>query len=92
MVDIKYDAGTIQTLLDRLEKFRLPRALAIKQRVEDGEKLSEEDLEFLKRVLEEGRQIEPLLARHPEYQSLASRLVSLYDEITRKALENEQGT
>ena len=43
-------------------------------------------------MLEEAQQVEPLLARHPEYQSLASRLVSLYGEITRKALENEQGT
>ena len=40
---------------------------------------------------EEGREAAPLLARHPEYQALASRLVSLYDEITRKALENEKG-
>ena len=92
MVDFKDDAGTIQTLLDRLEKFDLPRALAINRRVEDGEKLTEDDLAFLKRVLEVGRQVEPLLARHTEYQALASRLVSLYDEITRKALENEQGT
>ena len=92
MVDFKDDAGTIQTLLDRLEKFRLPRALAIMRRVEDGEKLSEDELEFLKRVLEEWRQIEPLLERHPEYQSLASRFVSLVGDITRKALENEQGT
>ena len=91
MVDFKDDAGTIQTLLDRLEKFRLPRALAIMRRVEEGEKITEDDLEFLKRMLEEGRQVEPLLERHAEYQSLASRIVSLFGEITRKALENERG-
>ena len=91
MVDFKDDAGTIQTLLDRLDKFRLPRALAVMRRVEDGEKLTEDELEFLKHMVEEGRQIEPLLERHPEYQALASRLVSLIGDIARKALENEQG-
>jgi hypothetical protein len=90
MADQSNDAGTIQVLLERLEKFRLPRVLAIKDRVDAGERLTEYDLEFLKDLNDEGRQIEPMLARHPEYQSLASRLVNLYDEITRKALENEQ--
>ena len=91
MADSNEDAGTIQTLLERLDKLRLPRMLGLKQRVDRGEKLTADDLEFLKRALEEGREAAPLLARHPEYQALASRLVSLYDEITRKALENEKG-
>jgi hypothetical protein len=90
MADPNNDAGTIQTLLERLDKFRLPRVLAIKTRVDAGEKLTDYDVEFLNGLNEEGRQISPILARHPEYQALASRLVSLYDEITRKALENEQ--
>jgi hypothetical protein len=84
------DAGTIQAVLEHLDKVRLPRMLALKQRVEQGAKLTEDDLGFLKLALEEGHQAASLVARHPEYQALASRLVSLYDEITRKALENEQ--
>ena len=65
------DAGTIQAVLERLEKFRLPRALAIEVRVDAGELLNDSDIQFL-------------------YQALAAKLVGLYDEITRKALENEQ--
>ena len=84
------DAGTIQVLLERLERFRLPRALAVKQRVDAGEKLDELDIEFLKEVLAEAQQVQSLISRHPEYQPLAGRVVHMYDEITRKALENER--
>ena len=86
------DEGTIQAMLERLEKFRLPRALAIKARVDNGESLTDNDIQFLKQVLgrcprRSGR------SRHaiPKYQALAERSSGLYDEITRKALENEQG-
>jgi hypothetical protein len=90
MSDSQNDTGTLQVLLERLNKFRLPRALAVKRRVDAGEKLTDADIEFLKEVLAEARQVEPLAATHPEYKSLAGRVVNLYDEITRKALENEQ--
>jgi hypothetical protein len=85
------DEGTIQAMLERLEKFRLPRAVAIKARVDAGESLSDNDIQFLKQVLEDAHGGQAIAARHPEYHALVVRVVGLYDEITRKALENEQG-
>jgi hypothetical protein len=85
------DAGTIQALLERLERFRLPRALAIKTRVDAGERLTEDDIEFLKRVLHDAEEARPLAERNPKYQPLVAQLVSLYNEITAKGLANEKG-
>lgn len=84
------DAGTIQVLLDRLNNERLPRALDLKKKVDAGQPLEDHDLEFLNRVLEDANNAQRLIARNPDYQSLVGRLISLYGEITRKALANEQ--
>src|SRR5262245_38287451 len=89
MADPKPDEGTIQALLERLDKFRLPRALAIKAKVDGGELLADSDIQFLKMVLADATAIEHVVERNPEYQALVGRLISLYDEITKKALENE---
>ncbi len=84
------DAGTIQAMLERLNKQRLPRALELKGRVDKGGRLEENDIEFLHRVFEDANQAQSLIAKYPEYQSLVTQLISLYSEITRKALENEE--
>ena len=49
MSDSSKDAGMIQTLLERLNTHRLPRALDLKSKVDRGEQLDEYDIEFLKR-------------------------------------------
>ena len=92
MNDAKNDDGVIQALLDRLNTQRLPQLLEIQKRVEKGEKLNELDMYHLEEVIVSSKQIGNLMERHPEYQALVSRVVSLYKEITEKALENEKNS
>ena len=89
MIKSTKDAGVIAVLLERLDKERLPRALALKEKVDRGEALSDYDLRFLEDVFADANKIKPLVDRHPEYQDLATRVMHLYNEITKKALENE---
>lgn len=91
MADPTHDAGTVQALLDRLVKVLLPQTLEIQERIDAGQRLSDVDLGFLKRMLEEVQQGQGVIARHPELHALESRLVALYEEVVRKAVENEGG-
>lgn len=84
------DDATIQALLERLVKFRLPRTVALKNRVDGGERMSDADMAFLKSALEDAQDGLRLVARNPEFQTLGSQIVQLYGEIIRKATENEK--
>ena len=90
MTQEKEDIGVATVVLERLEKERLPRALDLKAKVDAGERLDDMDIAFLERVFADSEEAKPLLHRHPEYQDLAARMASLYEEITTKALENEK--
>jgi len=85
------DDATIQVLLERLVKFRLPRTLDIKQRVDAGQRLSDSEAGFLAQALEDAQAATKFVARNPELHELGARIAQLYGEIVRKALENEKG-
>ena len=84
------DQGLLSVLVERLEKQRLPRALALKEKLDQGETLNDFDIAFLEEVFTDARNLKPLLQQHPEYEGLASKMMGLYREITAKALENQK--
>lgn len=90
MTDSSKDTGVILALVKRFETQRLPRARAIKEKVDQGDVLDEADIEFLNQVFEDAQHITPLLEKHPEWQAVVSGAVDLYKEIMDKATENEQ--
>ncbi len=90
MAEDSRDEGLIQVLLDRLENWRLPMTLSLKERVDRGEKLNEFDIQFLEQVFKDAQEIQPLIERNPELQDLAKKMAGLYKEIMDKATENEK--
>lgn len=83
------ESGILTVLIERFERQHLPRLLDIQANVERGERLADYDVDFLQLVLSESEKIRSLIGRHPEYETLASKAVGLYREITEKALANE---
>lgn len=84
------DAGVVTALLQRLSTHRLPRALALKEKVDQGGLLDDVDIEFLQRVFSDTNKLKSLMDRHPEHQDLVARIISLYSDITARGLENEK--
>ena len=84
------EIGVITALLERFEKYRLPRAKRLHERVMQGERLSDSDMHFLEDVFATAEDVKPILNKYPRYQDIALKALALYKEIMDKALENEQ--
>jgi hypothetical protein len=83
------DHGVLAVIIERIEEQDLPRALDLKDKLDQGGVLDDMDIGFLERVLTNVDELKPRLDRHPEHQALAARLMDLYHAITSQALKNE---
>ena len=92
MSDPTLDIGLIEVILERLEKQRLPRLLDIQKKVDEGTSLDDLDLDFLESSMKDANRIIPIIDRHPEYQTLAAEVMTLYKDITEKALQIEKSS
>ena len=90
MTEVSKDTGIATAVLSEFTEHRLPKAQALKAKVDRGETLDEFDIAFLKDVFETRQQIGALVDRHPEYQAIYTQAADLYAAITEKALANEQ--
>ncbi len=90
MSEISNKTGVIAVLAKRMVEERLPKALALKERVDRGEVLNELDLAFLEQVVTDANAVRPLMKENARVLEVAGRMLQLYKEITTKALENEK--
>ncbi len=90
MTDTSKEVGVIMALEERFEKQRLPRLLALKDKVDAGDVLDDSDIEFLEQVINDAMRSKPLMDRHPGWQGFCAYVIHLYEEITEKALRNEE--
>ena len=90
MAQVSKDLGVIAVLAKRMVEERLPKALALKERVDRGEVLNELDMNFLEQVVTDANQIRPLMKDDPRVLEVAGRMLQLYKEISARALENEK--
>ena len=90
MAQAPKELGVIAVLAKRMVEERLPKALALKERIDRGETLNGLDLNFLEQVVQDANQIMPMVKDDPRAMQVAARMLQLYKEITTKALENEQ--
>jgi len=89
MTDLNHAGGVMAMLVERFEGQHLERLLRLRDAMAAGERLTAHHSTYLDRVLREAHLSKRLVDRHPEYHTLYSRIVRLYGDITRRALENE---
>jgi len=84
------DKGLIMVLLERFNKQRLPRALALKKKADSGELLDDYDHKYIKELQKDSSEVMLIIERNPEYKELAENIINLYKEIIEKDNENRE--
>jgi hypothetical protein len=92
MTETSKEEGIVQALVDRFVNLRLPAVLDLKEKVNAGETLNDIDIDYLEQVIRDAEANKALVDRHPEWHKISTQVISLYKEITARALENEKNS
>jgi hypothetical protein len=84
------ELGTVTALMERAAHRRIPRLLRIKKAVDNGDRLTDYQINFLSKVFSDAQRAVPYYDEHPELQELFTKVVSLYGHITEQAIINEE--
>jgi hypothetical protein len=90
MAEVSKDLGVLAVLATRMTEERLPKALELQERINKGGLLNDLDLNFLEQIVKEAGELTPMMDRNPVARDIGARMLSLYREITEKALANEK--
>jgi hypothetical protein len=85
----RHELGIALALMERLRLYRIPRLLAMHERVIQGSRLDAADLRFLREAMTDAQRLQPQWALFPEFGAVFGGLAHLYHEITTHALANE---
>ena len=83
------ETGVSQVIIERFVHYRLPLLMEIREDMVAGRKLSEGELEIMERVVGRAHSFRHFVYEYPELKDLVGKVISLYDEITTLAVENE---
>ena len=89
MEPISTQDGVTVAVLKKFEDQVLSKIIAIKDRVEQGGKISEQEADFLNKLLIRLAEEKAGVDNHPEWQSFYGRLLAMCHEVIAKGLENE---
>lgn len=82
------EEGAIAAQLENARR-GIPNLLATKERIDEGDTLSDLEIANLEEFFERARHMIHIYDEHPEVQDLVAKIISLYVQITTKAVENE---
>ncbi len=85
------DKGMIEVILERMGKQRLPRLIKIRDNLNNNQKLTDYDIEYLEEVFHDTQENDHLAKNSDDddLKVMFIKVVCLYKEITEKALANE---
>ena len=89
MVKSHTDEGVIEALLERITTVIIPKVMAIKAKIDRGEKLSDYDIQVLLQIYERNLRNREIFHRYPEYDKLETELMALYAKVIQSGLNNE---